>query len=451
MKANYVVLSLLICLSSLFMLGGCTNDEKELSVVELPADMRWSLSSYFPGETPLKVEKVKLSDSEYSYCATFSNNVFAYFDEKGNWLQFCFPDGNAPEEIVKRFDEVFDFMKTSYQGHHVTILTSTKYGVSATLENKETLAFDHLAYIGHDLGMNGEAKLPKDIQDFKSQYFAEVPYRDILVNEEINQERSYKYKIWLEDNVMIEFASDNLYTIIDGNGSPLPEAISHALPEKVKEQMTTHKTIYRIQKHEDKKYYEVKVTQSNSLILHTDGPINITINDNKIEDFINKYFGHYTRRVITIPNSGFERPKEFEVKIPNGFNFKLSLDYYQWTKIDGYGRPFSDSLKTLLPEKALQYIASNSQAEITMMEELEEGYLVLLTDGKAFEFNSGWTFIKEQAYSRTPYEKVHAYIRYHYPEDINAWFYSSTGDGIYTFKLGDGTFLKFNSEGNLIE
>lgn len=451
MKANYFVLSLFVCFSSLFMLGGCTNDdEKELSVDQLPIDMQWSLSSYFPGETPLKVEKVEVSDAEYNYCATFTNDVSAYFDEKGSWQRFSFPSGQAPSELVKRFAEVFDFMKTSYQEHNVIDLKATNYGVSVTLENEETLAFDYLSCIGRDLGNNGQTKLPNEIQEFKSQYFADTPYRDVILNDGINQKKPYKYKIWLEDNVMIEFASDNLYTIIDGNGALLPETISSALPEKVREQMATHKTIYRIQKYEEKKYYQVNVTPSNSLILHTDGPINIYIDDNKIGEFINKYFGYYSSRIITIPSSSFERPKELEVKIPNGFNFKLTLDYYQWVWIDGHGLPFSDSLKTLLPQKALQHIASNSQAEITMAKNQEEGHLILMTDGKAFEFNPDWTFKSEQAYIQTPHDKAYSYIRYHYPKDLDASLYSYTKDG-YTFKMGDGTWLKFDQEGNLIE
>lgn len=76
-------------------------------------------------------------------------------------------------------------------------------------------------------------------------------------------------------------------------------------------------------------------------------------------------------------------------------------------------------------------------------------YLVVLTNGKAFECDNSWNYKQEHSFTRTGYNKAYSYIRFTYPNDLEANF-TSWKEGIgWEFRLKDNTIIKFDTEGNL--
>lgn len=96
------------------------------------------------------------------------------------------------------------------------------------------------------------------------------------------------------------------------------------------------------------------------------------------------------------------------------------------------------------------YVNTHYAAEISRIEKMNQ-YLIVLTDGTALQFDKEGQFVREETTRLSAKEKAYAYIRYHYPTDIEAFLYSWNAEEGFTYRLENGEYVKFDRDGNLID
>lgn len=449
MKINNFTLYLLLSSVSLLSLGGCIKDDSSLGIDDLPGGVQYYLSEFFPNQTPLKVEKVTDEETGELFLATFPDNVSASFNQEGYWQQFNMPDGNAPAVVQERYNTLFDYVNLHQKGKSLIRIKRTAYGESGTLNDGKTYAFYGLGCLGEEIASDKYTALPNNIRTLIEKLYPDIAYQHVVINAEEDPEVDFYYKIWLSNEATFAFSVDNELKSIYRNGEPLPSAVFDILPEKVLKELEKRniKTIYQINRKECD--YQIWDTPHNSYVICIKDLPPLNLSPEAIQVFIDTYFGTGITKSVSVPFDEHEISK-YDVMLPNGFNFVLNGKTLGWTDVDGYGLPFGEMQKKLLPEKLLQYITSNFNAEVTKISLLPDGYQVVLTNGKAFECDTDWNYRQERTFTRTPYNKAYAYIRFTYPNDLDAKFASwQTGIG-WEFRLKDNTIIKFDTEGNLV-
>lgn len=447
MKINYFVLYLLLPVLALLSLGGCTKEDLNLKVDDLPPSAQSFLTDFFPNQTPLTVDRIVGDEAEELYLATFADDVSVSFNQKGYWLQFNMPDGNAPAIVQERYNRIFDFVNLHHQGKSLINMKRTVYGETGTLDNGKTYAFAGIGCIGEEIAPDNYTTLPNNMLDLIQKLYPDISYQHIVVNTEEDPEIDFKYKIWLNNKAIFSFSQDNELKSIDGSGELLPSELFDILPEYVQKQLERYNVETILQVYRNKCDYIIWTTPYHAYEICTEEPP-LNVNPEAIQTFIDTYFGTGIIKSITTPAGGHETA-QYKVMLPNGFDFDFDRRLLRWTDVDGHGQPFGEMQKKLLPEKLLQDIASNRNAEVTKIRRLPEGYLIVLTNGKAFEYDNNWTYKQERDFGQTAFDKVYTYIRSTYPKDLKARFVSWQGEAGWKYELQDGTILEFDLEGNL--
>lgn len=121
------------------------------------------------------------------------------------------------------------------------------------------------------------------------------------------------------------------------------------------------------------------------------------------------------------------------------------------TNIDGNGFAFPEKLVASLPEKITEYISAHSNSEITRVDRsVAASFLVELTNGDGLMFDSQGGFLGKEKIELSISEKTYRYMRHQFPDDLNMYFSSYSIEG-WIYKLGDGSQVRFDRDGNFVE
>lgn len=455
MKTRLHTFCLLLGVSLALCFNGCSNNEMEraqnIEVEELPQSVSRFLSGTFPDLVLEKAEKINIIDSAsmYPYKVYLSHDITVEFDEEGTWQQVN-ATGQTPQEQLKLLlGDILPYIQTNHRNEVITKIYKKDQGTGVSLGNNQKLVFQYFSrFLGYELNQDEYASIPSPIRDFISAHFPDVDYKEVLYKEkeDSKDKGDYTYLIYLENDMEIRFNRNLDWTLIEGNDRLLPESLIESLPLKVKERLQEYPDAAITRMDFLDPEYHIKVSETLTVVISI-ATAPIVVPGVAITQFINTHFGELDRKKISHPLH--VEKVIFNVTIPNGFDFTTD-EAGQWFKINGHGYPVPPSLIATLPQNIHDYVSAQYDAEITRIE-LSDRYLIVLTDGTGLLFDQKGTFVNKEDIRLSANEKVYSYIRYRYPEDIDAHLLSWNGKEGFSFILGDGTILKFDTEGNLIE
>ena len=138
------------------------------------------------------------------------------------------------------------------------------------------------------------------------------------------------------------------------------------------------------------------------------------------------------------------------VALPNGFDFAMN-EAGEWLYVDGHGFSFSSLKEPIIPLSIIQEVENHYQVTIERVAPLpenpSEGYLLRDASGISYTYAKGEIRRLETSWSAD--EKIHRYIRSHYPEDLKFEWVRTQG-GVIIYRLADGTELRFDARGELV-
>lgn len=73
-----------------------------------------------------------------------------------------------------------------------------------------------------------------------------------------------------------------------------------------------------------------------------------------------------------------------------------------------------------------------------------------LTNGDGLMFDSQGGFLGKEKIELSISEKTYRYMRHQFPDDLNMYFSSYSIEG-WIYKLGDGSQVRFDRDGNFVE
>lgn len=275
-----------------------------------------------------------------------------------------------------------------------------------------------------------------------------MAYKEIYYKEKEDEtvKGDYTYLFYLDNGMELRFDRNKAWTLLEGNGQLLPASLIESLPVKVQKELQNYPSHAITRMAFLTPEYHIKVSDSTTAIINPDAQP-VVIPNETINKFIKTHFGDLKRVAISHPLH--EEQTIFIVSIPNGFDFMTDKDG-RWFKLDGHGYPVPESLIETLPQEIPSYVSTHYDAAISLIE-ITEPYRIVLTDGTGLLFDKQGTFTATEEIRPNAHEKVHTYIRYHYPEDLNAYCSNWDSQQGFTFTMGDGSTLLFDPEGNRID
>lgn len=449
-------LSYLLGVIALFIFCSCSKDDgepfTEIDDQEIPYGMKSFFDLNFPNKTPEKIIKYKVPDAITGilYRANFENGTQIDFVEEGRWKNIKFHLGfDIEEDILTNIlvPEIKEYINEDQPHAKILTISNEDYGTCFALDNKEQLAFSWKTFLGYVLYSDNYNQLPKISQDFLLKHFPHIEVKDII---DLKRDETWKtrYKVWLDD-FYIEFDHVGNYTLISSLVEKLlvPESIIMTFPDGLKDDLNKLYPeaeigeIYRF----SESNYQVRLSDLNSYVYPGK---NLNFSTKKFNSMIGYCFGEefYSMKTIFPLNT---EENIFHVALLNGFDFTLDQDY-GWLVINGHGYEFPTLMYDLLPYSISAYFRENypdlkiSKADNTV----PYGYYITLTNGEGFKFSIEGELMSKQTIKLAPFEKATDYVRYHYPEEVQHAF-----NGVYngTFELKNGTLLKFDTDGNVID
>ncbi|WP_300762845.1 PepSY-like domain-containing protein [uncultured Parabacteroides sp.] len=456
MKTLLRALCLVLSLSLVSFFYGCSNDEmertQEIEAEALPPYIKSFLSNVFPGLTLEKAEKINIIDSTsmYPYKVYLPYEITVEFNEEGIWQQVNATEQTPQEQLRPLLRDILSYIQTNHQNEVITKVFQKDQGTGVVLGNNKKLVFQSFEsqFLGYELNKDEYTSLPSQIRNFISTHFPDVDYKEVLYKEKEDEKDKgdYTYLIYLENNMDLRFNHNLDWTLIEGNDQLLPASLIESLPEKVKEMLQEYSDVAVTRMAFFSPEYHIRISSSTTVIIDLNAKP-VVIPYETINKFVKTYFGELHHIAISHPLH--EDRIIFNVSIPNGFDFTTD-EAGQWFKMNGHGYPVPESLIATLPSGIHEYVSAQYDAKITRIE-ISDHYLIVLTDGTGLLFDRQGIFINKEKIEPGAYDKAYSYIRYRYPEDLNAHFSSWNGKDGFTFNLGDGTVVKFDLEGNLIE
>lgn len=239
------------------------------------------------------------------------------------------------------------------------------------------------------------------------------------------------------------------WTEVNGGTELLPVSILEALPTKVTEQLhrdypAAQVTYIRL----EGTCYTIQVSKTVYVTIDPENkPIVVPVM--QAQALAEEYFGKL--RSISISHPLHTDVLNFKVCLPNGFNMLVNEDASEWLNIDGNGFAFPEKLVASLPEKITEYISAHSNSEITRVDRsVAASFLVELTNGDGLMFDSQGGFLGKEKIELSISEKTYRYMRHQFPDDLNMYFSSYSIEG-WIYKLGDGSQVRFDRDGNFVE
>ncbi len=119
------------------------NDDRRITVEQLPQPAQQFIQKYFPGSI-FGIAKVEKDILDKSYEVKFNNGNKVEFDKKGKWTEVECDRGEVPATVVPQ--PIMDYVKSSYPGAKIEkierhrgryeVELSGKYGVELTFNKK---------------------------------------------------------------------------------------------------------------------------------------------------------------------------------------------------------------------------------------------------------------------------------------------------------------------------
>lgn len=451
MRVIKTVLYPILFFFCIMLFAGCAKDDKmseQIELSQLPGDASVFLKTFFPDQYPQKIEKTKTTDAEneYQYNVLFADNVTIIFDSTGSWQSIISADKELPNQIISRLvlDDIKEYVQNHFGNTPITGIAKSCYGLAITLQNNNKLAFQtyQSQFIGYELNVDEYNSLPNQISNSLSSHFPQVAYHCVIKSMPENS-NEVNYMIRLKNKVKIIFDSENNWTEIYSPDLLIPESVIQSLPEKVKEKLKDYPNAEITEIIRIGTQYTIRVSDTLSIVIDPEQKPVVT-DTQIIMDLVKKYFGDASHIKISIPYD----ITIYSITLPNGFDLKLN-EFYNLLEVNGHGNPLPETFKASFPPEINQYIKALSDAQITKVKYIDNGYLIVLTNGKELKFANNGTFISEAEVIVSPYEKAYYYMRYNYPKEINIAGVTMLYEE-WIFTLTDGTKIRFDKTGNPI-
>lgn len=437
------------------LLSGCTSDDDYSNILnpkDLPHNMNIFLADYFPGMTAEKIEKLRVPDlvTKVQYIITYPEGIVVEFDENTHWLEVKSTSDFSIAETVQLLwgEKTSTFIRENFSEEKITSTKKAHYGNCITLsDTRKKLAMNYAGeFLGFDL-TDKPASYSDSVIKFTENHFPDTEIKTYVVLEDPDADK-IRYRAWLNNNFYFELNTNAEFVIVYGNDQLIPESIILLLPEKLQENIARNYpdaeiTEIRIDKGTR---YSVRVNK-NTTYVYDQEKGTVVVPYQQIKDFVDEYFGK--QNSISISHPIEYEILIFKVALANGFNLFTDKDG-GWLTINGHGHPFPEALYQLIHYKIIEYIRSeDNNAKISIADFSEGKKYIELTNGQGYYFDLYGNFISKETKVLSAYEKANRYIRFNYPEEYDAYFYSSSASEM-VFKLNDGTLLKFDKEGNFI-
>ena len=391
MKSFYPVLYLCFLFGLLPFLGSCSEENESSGTIEmnqLPGTAQSFLSNYFPGQTPEKIEN-------------------------GGWKRLMIPDQKLPGSLDSLWGKIIEYVQQLFPDDPFIGIENACYGDCVLLSSGKKIAFYYDGTcIGYEMDIKDESGVPQPVRDFVATYFPDGVFQAVV--EHIpNGNVTAGYSFWLENGFKCVLNDRGQWTEVNGGTELLPVSILETLPAKVTEQL------YR-------DYPAAQVTY-----IRLEGTC-YTIQVSKTV-------------YVTID------PENKPIVVPVMQAQALAEEYFGKLRSISISHPLPEKLVASLPEKITEYISAHSNSEITRVDRsVAASFLVELTNGDGLMFDSQGGFLGKEKIELSISEKTYRYMRHQFPDDLNMYFSSYSIEG-WIYKLGDGSQVRFDRDGNFVE
>ncbi|MBO5428302.1 MAG: PepSY-like domain-containing protein [Prevotella sp.] len=128
-----------MCLFGLYATIACADNEKPVSVSQLPKKAQLFLQRHFPDRT-VALAKMETELMSKSYEVYFANGEHIDFDGKGNWTEVDCKMSAVPADIVPA--PIATYVKANYPDTHILKIEKDRKEYEVTLSNRMELSFD---------------------------------------------------------------------------------------------------------------------------------------------------------------------------------------------------------------------------------------------------------------------------------------------------------------------
>ena len=359
------------------------------------------------------------------------------------------PDQKLPESLHSLWGRIIAYVQQFFPDDPFIGIENACYGDCVLLSSGKKIAFHYDGTcIGYEMDIKDESGLPQFVRDFVAKHFPDGVFQAVV--EHIpNGDITAGYSFWLENGFTCVLNDHGQWTEVNGGTELVPGSILETLPSKVTEQLnrdypTAQVTYIRLKG----TCYTIQVSKTVYVTIDPESkPIVVPLM--QAQALAEEYFGK--QRSISISHPLHTDVLNFKVCLPNGFNMLVNEDASEWLNIDGNGFTFPEKLVASLPEKITEYISAHSNSEITRVDRsVAASFLVELTNGDGLMFDSQGGFLGKEKIELSISEKIYRYMRHQFPDDLSMYFFSYTIEG-WVYKLGDGSEVKFDRNGNFVE
>lgn len=128
-----------VCLFGMCATIACADNEKPISVSQLPAKAQQFLQQHFPDRT-VALTKMETELMSKSYEVYFANGEHIDFDGKGNWTEVDCTMSAVPADIVPV--PIATYVKANYPDTHILKIEKDRKEYEVKLSNRMELSFD---------------------------------------------------------------------------------------------------------------------------------------------------------------------------------------------------------------------------------------------------------------------------------------------------------------------
>lgn len=438
------------------------SEEVYVPMADLPDVVEENLNFYFPDEMPISVEELIDNESgKVFYYIRYNQDTYVALDISGELLAMMCSEHPFPIALCEKYAEAFRYVESDF-GDEVRAFRKTEYGIALGMkEGGNFLGFDAnmqecLGYELVGLEEYGDISdvLPDPVSPFLGVYFPETKLLDVLIPTERMENPDFSYKVWLYGGYILTFDRNYTWKILENDsGKSLPKALFGTLPEEVNTYIQAHCPELNISRMEKKvesetiQYY-FETTGHEVYAISIDNPDRpIQWPNKEINAFIQTYFDLSSTSKRTTFSTD---TRIFVVALPNGFDFAMN-ESGEWQYVDGHGLSFFELKEPIVPETIIQEVEEQYQVTIERVAplsgNLSEGYLLHDASGISYEYTGNEIRKLETSWSVN--EKIHRYIRSHYPDDLE-FEWVKTQNGIIIYRLADGTELCFDVQGDRV-
>lgn len=128
-----------VCLFGLYATIACADNERPISVSQLPANAQQFLQQHFP-DRKVALAKMETELMSKNYEVYFANGEHIDFDSKGNWTEVDCKMSAVPAGIIPA--PIATYVKDNYPDAYVKKIEKDKKEYEVKLSNRIELSFD---------------------------------------------------------------------------------------------------------------------------------------------------------------------------------------------------------------------------------------------------------------------------------------------------------------------